>query len=438
MVLTYQSEMVKMVFKILFQLFDIMQILLNVIERPHVILVQTPPAIPLLGVVRFVSFLFLQCQLVIDWHNFGYTLLSLQPQTQSLQSYTSGDNSQNRPKNDPQSTLIAIAYQLERISGYFANNSFCVTHAMKEWLVDEWRINANALHDQPPHIFIPSQKLPIPHKHQLFIKFQQQYTLLGLYQESMYQRQPLAPTNPLLKHIPSFWYHQACPTIDSFPQLLPTSSTIVVDDIYDQPTLFTHNNTTLMNLDERPFICASSTSWTEDEDFSVLLNALLCMELLLQHYNLAYQKNQQLLCIITGKGEQKQYYSILIDYFHSAVSNVLSQFEAMNEIRLFPNLLWKKEQFSNTKINNDVRFTPASHIQQTPQLFQSLMDTLGFKTTHDGNQFLSILAKVQSNIVPFIAQLKKFQPSTSTSISYEIFPLQYTHSWFNMINLNQM
>ena len=76
-----------------------------------------------------------------------------------------------------------------------------------------------------------------------------------------------------------------------------------------------NNSTAFTNLNdegiyswnhERPAILISSTSWTEDEDFGILLRAL-------QDYdNAASQEDNpqfpNLLCVITGKGPQKEDY----------------------------------------------------------------------------------------------------------------------------------
>jgi beta-1,4-mannosyltransferase len=56
----------------------------------------------------------------------------------------------------------------------------------------------------------------------------------------------------------------------------------------------------------RPGLLVSSTSWTEDEDFSVLLTALQDYEKQSQEGNL--RKLPQLICVITGKGPLKEYY----------------------------------------------------------------------------------------------------------------------------------
>ena len=57
---------------------------------------------------------------------------------------------------------------------------------------------------------------------------------------------------------------------------------------------------------DRPALLISSTSWTEDEDFSVLLSALqLYEDHLIQNGNTRLPK---LTCVITGKGPLKEHY----------------------------------------------------------------------------------------------------------------------------------
>jgi beta-1,4-mannosyltransferase len=60
-------------------------------------------------------------------------------------------------------------------------------------------------------------------------------------------------------------------------------------------------------IKDRPCFLVSSTSWTEDEDFSILLNAL-------EKYNLEYTLElPKLLVLITGKGPLKKHYMAIID-----------------------------------------------------------------------------------------------------------------------------
>merc|ERR1712029_186849 len=60
---------------------------------------------------------------------------------------------------------------------------------------------------------------------------------------------------------------------------------------------------------KRPGLLVSSTSWTPDEDFGILFNALDRYE---SHCEQQTQSLPNLICIITGKGPLKEYYQTLI------------------------------------------------------------------------------------------------------------------------------
>jgi beta-1,4-mannosyltransferase len=122
------------------------------------------------------------------------------------------------------------------------------------------------MYDRPPHIF---QVLPIARKHELFLK--------------------LADVEPIFRDNFS--------VIDS-----PTKNNTI-------KTAFSECTPTGTRLrDDRPFLLVSSTSWTEDEDFSILLKALEVYE----DKALKSIELPQIVCIITGKGPLKSYYEDLI------------------------------------------------------------------------------------------------------------------------------
>ena len=62
--------------KVFGECLQLLWLLLFVVHKPDVILVQNPPAIPTL-LVAFVVARVRAARLVVDWHNFGYTMLSL-------------------------------------------------------------------------------------------------------------------------------------------------------------------------------------------------------------------------------------------------------------------------------------------------------------------------------------------------------------------------
>src|SRR5262249_56551925 len=62
--------------KVLGECLQLLWLLLCVVPKPDVILVQNPPAIPTLLVALVIAHL-RAAKLVVDWHNFGYTMLAL-------------------------------------------------------------------------------------------------------------------------------------------------------------------------------------------------------------------------------------------------------------------------------------------------------------------------------------------------------------------------
>jgi beta-1,4-mannosyltransferase len=155
--------------------------------------------------------------LIIDWHNYGWTILA-------------GTRGEGHP-------FVAISKYYEAILGRWAPTaSFTVTHAMEKQLRNKpYNIRSPifTLHDRPAAIFQP------------------------------------------IKDIAS---RQA------FLDRLPETSKYAVDIMSGKTRLL-----------------VSSTSWTPDEDFSLLLDALCS-------YSASKKHLPPIVAIITGKGPQKQMY----------------------------------------------------------------------------------------------------------------------------------
>lgn len=177
-------------------------------------LVQNPPSIPTLAVAHFICF-FRRTRLVIDWHNFGYSILAL--------------------RLGPKHPLVKLS---ERYESFFARgrtNHFAVTNAMARVLKQTWGVKAITLHDRPPKYFQP----------------------VSSEQRSLVLRR-LVETSDYAEGIEKGRWQ----------------------------------------------LIVSSTSWTLDEDFSMLLDALVA-------YSAAVDQKKTLpkiLAIITGKGPQKDFY----------------------------------------------------------------------------------------------------------------------------------
>ncbi|XP_066993655.2 chitobiosyldiphosphodolichol beta-mannosyltransferase [Anabrus simplex] len=156
--------------------------------------------------------------------------------------------------------LVRISSWFEGFCGRRASANLCVTLAMKEDLKSRWNINAVTLYDRPAECFKPISLLE---QHQFFMRLGKEHSVFN--QESDL-------------------------TKSTFTEEKADGSVVLRAD--------------------RPGLVVSSTSWTEDEDFSVLLSAL-------QDYETACSSGTSslpsLVCAITGKGPLKQHYCNIIE-----------------------------------------------------------------------------------------------------------------------------
>ena len=169
-------------------------------------------------------------QLVIDWHNYGYTILA-------------GTRGESHP-------LVGVSKKYEQLLGRYSSYNFTVTDAMARQLkAPPFNIRSPifTLHDRPAAIFQPI--------------------------ESQERRRN---------------FLERCEeTCDFASSILDGSTKLLV----------------------------SSTSWTPDEDFSLLLDALVA-------YSASYSSDSSelppLLVLVTGKGPDKEKYIALIASLRSS------------------------------------------------------------------------------------------------------------------------
>jgi beta-1,4-mannosyltransferase len=203
--------------KVLLQIWSLWSTLAYKTRPTKWLLLQNPPSIPTLLIASVVCFL-RGTKLIIDWHNFGYSILALKL----------GDGH----------PLVRIAFSYEFLLGRFAHQHLTVTDAMQTVLQQRLGPSAaiNTLHDRPAQIFQPATEAQN-------LAFFQQY-----------------------------------------------------------PTLVEHYQAI---ADGRAKLLVSSTSWTPDEDFGLLLDALC-------DYSAAATDASgnlpDLVMVITGKGPQKEHY----------------------------------------------------------------------------------------------------------------------------------
>lgn len=174
--------------------------------------------------------------MVIDWHNFGYTILALTQGRSSL--------------------LVRISYIYEKFFSQLADSHLCVTKAMRNWLNNEWNVQASVLYDRAPCRF---RRTTQEEKHDLFIK------LGGIF---------------------------GVQSSDSTSETKFTEVSSGVEDAFHMKV-------------PRPVLLMSSTSWTPDEDFSPLLEALIYLE-----KHITRPENWTLypdfIVAVTGKGPLKE------------------------------------------------------------------------------------------------------------------------------------
>ncbi|KAF8253792.1 hypothetical protein K440DRAFT_144037 [Wilcoxina mikolae CBS 423.85] len=136
-------------FKAAYQLFSLLYMLLYTIPpSTEFLLLQNPPAIPTLVVAKIVSLLRGQ-KVVVDWHNFGYSILQM------------------KLKQHP---IVWVTKLYEIIFGRGAYANFTVTHSMNHHLRESWGIKTriHTLYDRPPVHFQPftaSSRASFLHSH---------------------------------------------------------------------------------------------------------------------------------------------------------------------------------------------------------------------------------------------------------------------------------
>ncbi|KAJ5905001.1 Chitobiosyldiphosphodolichol beta-mannosyltransferase [Penicillium subrubescens] len=203
--------------KVLFQVACLWQCLAYTTAPARWIIVQNPPSIPTLAVTSVSCFL-RQTRLIIDWHNFGYSILALKL----------GDTH----------PLVKLSTWYEKTFGRSASAHLCVTDAMGRVLKKDFQLQAPilSLHDRPASHF-----------------------------------NPITSSNERTEFLTTL------PETGSVRPLLKSGAVRVL---------------------------VSSTSWTADEDFSVLIEALV------KYSELAVAQPHlpDILAIITGKGPQKEMY----------------------------------------------------------------------------------------------------------------------------------
>jgi beta-1,4-mannosyltransferase len=230
----------------------------------HVLLIQNPPAIPLLLIALIYCKTALRSRpgLVVDWHNVGYSMLP-------------NDRTSSR------TTRLArrLTQRYEQYFSPFATAHFCVTQAMQAFLQRDMQIDAHVLYDCP--VFEP-------------LDLREQHEIL----------QRLSPQ--LMPALPISWTGN----IDSAYQTLLTEA-VDEQEVRHRPN--------------RPWLVMTSTSWTPDEDFDLLLQALVLLDQSICQAQSQSSSSTKILVLITGKGPLREHYERVISQLSPPLQHVCVQ-----------------------------------------------------------------------------------------------------------------
>ncbi|EPT29010.1 chitobiosyldiphosphodolichol beta-mannosyltransferase [Toxoplasma gondii ME49] len=126
-------------------------------QRP-LVLVQAPPALPTVLVCGVTSRL-MGAKMLLDWHNFGFTLMFPERKKEE------GSSAKMSPLHAFAKTLAAHA---EGWGGRLAAAALCVSKAMQETLKQKWGLRAAVLYDHPNAQIRP---IDLGERHQIAVKY---------------------------------------------------------------------------------------------------------------------------------------------------------------------------------------------------------------------------------------------------------------------------
>ena len=215
-------------------------------RRADVVLCQTPPAIPSL----FLAWLCARVDggvVVGDWHNLGFSVV--EDGARRTRGLAPGAPLGFRDRS------AAAAYRaLERASGRLLDGHLCVTAAMAAWLAAHFGVAATPAHDRPPDFF---RELGVEDR---------KATLRRVGAAGLFSRATPGEAR--------FW----------------GTAADLGDAVYDA---------NCRPRAGRPAVAISSTSWSPDEDFTTLVDALAAYDAS------ALRSLPKLVVIVTGKGPLK-------------------------------------------------------------------------------------------------------------------------------------
>ena len=237
--------------------------------RPYnIIIIQNPPCLPALLAARIIA-AFNGSIVIIDWHNLGYAMFEQRLGSKHL--------------------LVRLAFTLEKLACRLAHKHICVSKAMKDWLAEHFMIQATVLYDRPAKLFV-KENPSLQERHHLLSFLGYRDDLLFPNSAEGIHCKNLDDSAAGIQQIVS--ETSTCQTCQKSCQNVGSGG-VDVDDI-------------ILKKKGCKMI-VSATSWTEDEDFSMLLVALQELNMLLSKHStsLTIEMAERVLVVVTGKGPLK-------------------------------------------------------------------------------------------------------------------------------------
>jgi len=269
-------------FKVLYQVLVLVWTLLFVLPRPSVLLVQNPPAIPTLAVARLICAL-RRSRLVVDWHNYGYTILALRLGFGHL--------------------AVRLAQRYERWFGRRAAAHLCVTRAMARDLRNEWHVAPApvVLYDVAPSHF---HRLTRAERNEFFDRADIQALFQAVpggadaVSSTGGDGAPTRRARAAALNGKGKGKVRATESDGEAAAAAGPSPLVAGVPARTSPRLAARRHAPF----DRVALIVSSTSWTEDEDFGMLMEAAATYN---EH---ATRASAHLCIVVTGKGPLREQY----------------------------------------------------------------------------------------------------------------------------------
>eukprot|EP01041_Mallomonas_annulata_P004887 gene4887-9746_t len=235
------------------------------LPRFQVILIQNPPCLP--AILATLPFrLFHGVSVCLDWHNLGFSMFS--------------------DKLGPNHLMVYIAYAMERILSQCATHHVCVSRAMQSWLRSEFRLSeVCVLYDQPSAMF-PRSGTPLSLRHALLLK-------LNMLDKELFPA--LDELSPLSLSLSTESEEDAESTSTMSSMTIQTQMISSYGTSSGDMEGEGEGDVSVSLRTDRAAVVVSSTSWTAEEDFSLLLEAAMILD-----------QTLWVVILVTGKGAMKE------------------------------------------------------------------------------------------------------------------------------------